>query len=144
MTTPVVAETMRDDVIHYAVFSVLLSTLPLAGGYLVRRLESGAGHLQDVTARGELILIAAALVARGLGGILKQGPTKRLVRYLTWSAVATLALTYLMYGIVFAVAGRVANIDAFVTQLSVWTYAWGLLVGFSCVASGAHEKVKQA
>lgn len=126
-----------EKLVHWFMFSVLISLVPLAMTYFSLRLDGKPVHLEMLLARGELLLICATLGAAPLGDLILAGRDHAIGKLV---ASGALILVIMVSSFYFATiqSRATSNVSSIVTS-SVALFAGMLITSASCLYYGHQE-----
>jgi len=126
---------MFGRVTKWICFSGILALLPLAASGLAMKLHTRYHHASDLYERGELLLIAATLLATAMGDMITSGTSRFHTKtFVGFATVSLLLGCWICYAVVLdcIVSSQQYEKD-FVIFVSPWAFAFSLMTGLACV-----------
>ncbi len=127
---------MIQKLLNWLIFSVAMALLPIVFTALSLRTRGNAVDFATLVSHGELLIVAAALSARGVGEILLARSPNSLTRTIVGgAALVILGLASLYFADVAAGhrSGDRLQIDV-IRDTSLWLFGFSVATGGSCIA----------
>jgi len=127
---------MTQRLLHWLIFSVAMALLPIVFTALSLKTRGNAIELTLLVKHGELLIVAAALSASGVGEILlARSPTSLTRTVVGGAALGILGLASFYFADVSAGyrSGEQLRVDV-IRDTSLWLFGFSVLTGGSCVA----------
>ncbi|MBI1927730.1 hypothetical protein HYR99_26270 [Candidatus Poribacteria bacterium] len=129
---------MREKIIHWLIFSVLLALTPIGINCIFTFTIGKIPTLATLFSKGELLLISAILTGRAIGELVTRDGTRRIAKLLTGGAcVIILIFASAWFGLMSA--GIPTNTD-FVSWSSIVVFATAVLVSGWCILLTERER----
>ena len=126
---------MRIKLIRWAIFSALISLLPLWFNYLVMRINGFSPPLKDLISHGELLLITAGLSAAAVGKVIASGRNYANRKFLAAGGCLIVLLTssfYFAYISSLYKSAEILDIN-FIAHISLVLYFSAIFSSAACV-----------
>lgn len=135
-TADPIGHTVITKLVHWLVFSVIISLLPLIFNLITMIIYAwGPGpSLLSISSRGELMLVSAGIAAKGIGELFASGRKKLIAKYVAGGGcVVVLVLSSMSFVYISTASGSGVPLDA-ATRIS---QASAIMLGFTMLASGS-------
>jgi hypothetical protein len=130
---------VKERLVRWFMFSVLVSLVPLASSYFNLWLDKREAHLEMLLARGELLLIATTLGAAAIGELF-PGDAENAIKKLL--AAGTSLVGLVVCSLYFAaIQSRTAPDAGAIMTASIWLFAGMLVASGSCLYF-AHQEAR--
>jgi len=94
---------MREKLTHWLIFSVLLALIPIAFNFTIRITTGSPVTIVSLVGKGELLIIAVTISARGLGELLMSDTERRMTKLILGGMnIILLILGSLWFGLISA------------------------------------------
>lgn len=130
--TDMVAYSTWEKMTRWIIFNVIIALLPLLLNYFIIRTSGRAADMAMLIAKGEILLISAAIAAGAIGELLNGGDGHRIAKYVAGgSCVILLFMTAGWFTHIHGLTSP-ANID-FITSNSIVLFIATMVTSAWCV-----------
>lgn len=129
------SKNLTESLIQWSAFSVCIALLPMVFSYCLILLTKQPPHpdfIRAVSSRGELLIVAAALLGEALSDMLKRTRAKNLNLFIGSLCLIPLMMSCLLFAAIQSASPSQYLDKEFILLLSNGLFVYSLLLGAAC------------